>query len=221
MALFGNRLNSEPQQRRAVLRKIKCPLFDTVVVPAGQRVADLKFFMDFPNDPLSGEFKTLWYTNMHLPQRIPVPEEFDWYRLGIEIGATSWDDASGAANGVAEFGFMGRPWLQTPVSATGLVSVTLPPDCDMHEYVVSRMVLDRLDGNEQPDHKTMPSLPAHVKIDKAEAPISINVQVENKPIAIGPNENFYGRYYFRPGGFCPTGLFYMRFIMYGIRYVPI
>ena len=143
-------ITQERAQGRAILRKLKNPVYDTAIFPAAATVR-MGFFQAPIGFPIAaaGAIKTIADTNLTQAGCLGKPMELDWFNVTLEVGynasilvdtALSADMAALYWRSLFEVRFGNqRPWLQVPthnvapgVAITGCV--TTKNDGAGHEY---------------------------------------------------------------------------------------
>jgi hypothetical protein len=143
-------VTTERAQGRAILRKLKNPVYDTAIFPAAATVR-MGFFQAPIGFPIAaaGAIKTIADTNLTQAGCLGKPMELDWFNTTLEVGyqasilvdtALSVDIALLYWRGLFEIKFGNqKPWLQCPVhnvapgvAVTGVVETK--NDGAGHEY---------------------------------------------------------------------------------------
>jgi hypothetical protein len=121
---MASRITKERVEARAVLRKLKNPLYDTGIIAAAGTNVRVNFFQAPQGQPIAaaGALKTEADTNLTQAGQLGRPQEFDIYAAQVEIyhsGATVgvFDDFLRIYNpGIFELFFgQNRAWLQVPL----------------------------------------------------------------------------------------------------------
>ena len=122
---MATRITKERLAARAVLRKLKNPLYDTSVMRVGTAESRLAFFQAPQGQPImaAGAMKTEADTNLQQAGQLGRPTEFDLYALQMELqqdadDLTIYDDYLALyEEGLFSFRFGSqRPWLEVPVT---------------------------------------------------------------------------------------------------------
>lgn len=201
-------ITTERAQGRAVLRKLKNPVYDTAVFPNAATIR-MGFFQAQIGVPITpaGAAKTLADTNLTQGGCLGKPVEMDWFNTTVEVGYTASlavDTALAADLGLlywrglleVKFGNQ-RPWLQIPVhNAAPGVSLTgalcTANNAVPHEYQYT--------CNGTPSVKNF-----------------TDVTIGDQPVPIGSQESFLAEITF-PAAVTPTVARRVRVYLNGIYY---
>ena len=204
---MASRITKERLAARAVLRKLKNPLYDTahIIAGANNRIA---FFQAPQGQPIvaAGAFKTEADTNLQQAGQLGRPQEFDLYAVQIELVNIStnvpnvYDDYL-AIYEAAVFSFLfgqQRPWLEIPFTQipNGL-------------YIT---------GDVATADAGTPHAYAYVGNGKSSCKDFYDMTVGKDPIPIASAENFSARLDFPGGAVTSATLYRARCYLLGILY---